>query len=146
MTTKTETNTAMSIRNAYAQREPAGRAAVGGNGVWCCGRGAGEGTGRSGLGERQLPARRVVIEKLGVATPLDSRLQLPARFVFAEMFIQQVLEKLRGQRAIRFRFQRLLHLTKQGNVGQHGFAEYRFAPLDVRMRKGFPVFCEDGVA
>ena len=33
ITANTETNTAMSIRNAYAQREPAGRAAVGGSGV-----------------------------------------------------------------------------------------------------------------
>src|SRR5208337_1142639 len=105
-TANTETKTAMSIRNVHARREPAGRAAAGGSGVWCFGRGAGEGTGSSDLGERQFAAGCVVIEKLGIASPLDRCFQLPPRFILAEVFIKQVLEKFRRQRAVRFGLQR----------------------------------------
>src|SRR5208283_83940 len=71
ITANTETNIARSIRTPHARGEPAGRGAAGGSGVWCFGRGEGEGTGSSGLGERQFSAGSVVIEKLGVTSPLD---------------------------------------------------------------------------
>src|SRR5271157_509607 len=100
ITANTETKTAMSIRNPHARWDPAGRAAAGGSGVWCFGRGAGEGTGRSGFGEHQFAAGCVVIEKLGIASPLDRRLQLPLRFVLAEVLVQQILKEFRRQRAV----------------------------------------------
>src|SRR5580700_1495760 len=95
ITANTDANTAMSIRNAHAQREPSGRFAVGGSGVYCSGRVAVVSTGGSGLGQRQLSARSIVIKKLSVAAPLNRGFQLPSRFFFAEMFIQQILKKLR---------------------------------------------------
>src|SRR5271166_3465171 len=110
ITANTETNTAMSIRNPHARPEPAGRGAAGGSGVWCLGRGAGEGTGESGLGKRQFAAGRIVIEKLGVTSPLDRGFQLPPRFVLAKVLVQQVLEKFRRQRAVCLGLQRLFHL------------------------------------
>src|SRR5215468_12341349 len=135
MSVKTTMNTPISIKNEKAQREPAGRAGVGGSGVTCCGRGAGEGTGSSGLGERQLAARCVIVEKLRIAAPLNGRFQLPPRFIVAEMFVQQILEELRGKRAVGFCFQGLLHLAQQWNIRQHGLAENRLALLNVRIRK-----------
>src|SRR5208282_3533712 len=113
ITANTETKTAISIRNAHVRWEPAGRTAAGGSGVWCFGRGAGEGTGRSGLGERQFAAGSVVLKKLGVTSPLNCRFQLPLRFIFAEVLVQQVLEELRRQRAVCFGLQRLFHLPQQ---------------------------------
>src|SRR6202040_1261015 len=100
MAARTKRKTAMSIRNAQAHREPAGRAAVGGSGVLCCvvASGAVAGTGRSGLGEGQLAGGGVVIEKFRVAPPLDGGLELALRFVFAEMFVDKVVEKFGGQR------------------------------------------------
>src|SRR5580693_1715370 len=98
MAAKTKTKTAMSIRNAQVHREPAGRAAVGGRGVWCCvvARGAVAGTGRSSLGERQLAGGGVIVENLRVASPLDSGFELALRFVLAEMLVDQIMEKFVG--------------------------------------------------
>src|SRR5580693_1691083 len=106
MAAKTNRKMAMSIRNAQVHREPAGRAAVGGSGVCCCvaASGAVSGTGRSGLGERQFAGGGVVIENLGVAAPLDGGFELPLRFFFAELLVDEVVEKLGGQRAIGFCF------------------------------------------
>src|ERR1700687_2446358 len=102
----------MSMRKAHDQRDPAGRTAVGGSGVAFCVAGMIAGTGRSGLAERQLASGGVVIENFSVAAPLDGSLQLAARLVVAEMLIDDVPEKLVGQGAVGFRFQRLLHLAK----------------------------------
>jgi hypothetical protein len=59
-------------------------------------------TGRSSLGESQLARGGVVIENLRVAAPLNGSFQLAARFVLAEMFVEEVAEKFVGERAVRF--------------------------------------------
>src|SRR5580698_11358707 len=133
--------TAMSIRKDHAQREPAGRSAVGGSGVVVFGvtSGAAAGTGASRLGrfserrlgERQFAGGGVVIENFGVASPLNRGFELAARFVFAEMLVDQIVKKFIGQCAIGFCFQRLFHLAKDRNVGKRRFAKDRFARLDV---------------
>src|SRR5579864_7085147 len=102
----------MSIRNDHAQREPAGRAAAGGSGVEVFGvtRGAAAGTGSSRLGrlserrlgESQLAGGGVVIENFGVASPLNRGFELAPRLVVAEMFVDQIVEKFVGKRAIGF--------------------------------------------
>ena len=89
------------MRNPQAQREPAGRFRVGGSGVACETEEVSAGTGGSGLGERQLAGGGVVIENFGVAPPLDGGFELAARFVLAEMFVEQVAEEFVGERAIR---------------------------------------------
>ena len=76
--------TAMSIRNDQAQREPAGRGAVGGSGVVVFGvtSGAAAGTGLSRLGrlserrlgERQFAGGGIVVEDFRVAPPLNRSL------------------------------------------------------------------------
>src|SRR5580704_8581261 len=136
---------AISMRNDQAQREPAGRAAVGGSGVVVSGvtSGAAAGTvssslGRLGdgwLGKSQFSGGGVVVENFGVAAPLNRGFELAAGFLFAEMFVDQIVEKFVGERAIGFRFQRLFHLAKDRNVGQRGLAKQRFAHLDVGLAK-----------
>src|SRR5216683_4501600 len=98
----------MSMRNAHAQREPAGRAAVGGSSVACCTAGVSAGTMDSSLGEGQLAGGRVIVENLRVTSPLNRCFQLAPRFVFAEVLVQEIAKKFIRQRAGGFRFQGLL--------------------------------------
>src|SRR5208283_781282 len=135
MAAKTAANTAMSIKKPQAQREPAGRSSVGGIGAGCVETAAGVGTGRSALGQRQFAAGGVVVEEFGIAAPLDGGFELAARFVFAEMFIEQILKEFRGQSAIVFGFESLLHLTKKRDVGKSRLAKDGFAFLNVGVGK-----------
>src|SRR5580658_4676579 len=100
MAASTERKTKISMRKDHDQREPAGRRMAGGTGDALCAAIVEVVTGRSSLGERQLARGGVVIENLGVAAPLDGCFQLAARFVFAEMFVEQVAEKVVGERAV----------------------------------------------
>src|SRR5260370_16221941 len=104
------------------------------------------GTGTSGLGEGQLAGGGVVVEDFGVAAPLDGGFELAAGFTFAEMFVEQVAEKLVVERAVGFGFERLLHLAQQRNIGESGPAENRFAGLNVRLRERLAFRSDDGVA
>src|SRR5260370_34630024 len=92
----------MSMRKAQLQREPAGRFTAGGSGVVGAVERVRSGTWASGLGEGQLAGGGVVIENFGVAAPLDGGFELAAGFVFAEMFVEQVAEKLVVERAVGF--------------------------------------------
>src|SRR5580704_16395075 len=133
--------TAMSMRNDQAQREPAGRATGGGSGVVVFGvtSGAAAGTVSSSLGrlcdrrlgESQLSRGGVVVENFGVASPLNRGFELAARFVFAEVLVDQIVEKFVRERAIGFRCERRFHLAKDRNVGQRGLAKNRVARLNV---------------
>src|SRR4029077_15430928 len=133
-------------RNAHDHREPAGRTAVGGSGVAGCAAGGSAGTRRSGLGEGQFAGSGVVIKNLGVASPLDGGLELAARLSLAEMLVDEVAEKFVGKRAVRLRFQRLLHLAQQRDISQGGLAEDGFASLNVRASKFLALVSDDGVA
>src|SRR5271163_3011287 len=146
MAAKMKRNMVMSIRKAKFQREPAGRRCVGGIGVLDCGAAAVKDKRELKLGEGQLSGGGIVIEEFRVAAPLNSGFQLPAGFLFAEMFVEQVAKKFVRQRAVRFGFQGLLHLAKERDVGQRGFAENSLARLDVRVREFLAFRGDDGVA
>src|SRR5271163_2480214 len=135
MAATTKRKTEKSIRNDQDQRDPAGRRIAGGTGLALWEAIVGVVTGRSSLGEGQLARRGVVIENLRVASPLNGGFQLAARFVLAEMFIEEVAKKFVGERAIRFCFQCVLHLRKQRNIRERRFAKDCFARLDVRLRE-----------
>src|SRR5260370_25222282 len=75
---KTNKKTAISIRNAQLQREPAGRFTVGGSGVASAFERGRSVTAASSLGERQLASGGVIIKKFGLAAPLDRGFQLSA--------------------------------------------------------------------
>src|SRR5258707_5301866 len=90
MAAKTKRKTAISMRNAQAQREPAGRTPAGGSGVACGTEETGSGTGGSRLGEGQLAGDGIVVENFGVAAPLDGGFEVAAGFVLAEMCLEQV--------------------------------------------------------
>src|SRR5580658_37284 len=100
MPARTKRKTAISIKKDQDQREPAGRRMAGGTGLAVCEAIVGVVTVRSSLGERQLARCGVVIENLRVASPLDSGLQLAARFILAEMFVEEVAEEFVGERAV----------------------------------------------
>ena len=51
ITANTDTNTAMSTRNDHAQRDPSGRFAAGGSGVYCSGRVTGSVKGKLAFGQ-----------------------------------------------------------------------------------------------
>jgi len=93
------------------QRDPAGLRIAGGTGLALWEAIVGVGTVRSSLGERQLARGRVVIKNLRVAPPLDGGFELAARFILAEMLVEEIAEKFIRERAIGFGFQRLLHLA-----------------------------------
>src|SRR5271169_4857849 len=102
MAATTKRKTEKSIRNDHDQREPAGRRRAGGTGLALWEAIVGVVTGRSSLGEGQLARGGVVIENLGVAPPLDGGFQLAARFVLAEIFVEEDAEEFVGERAVRF--------------------------------------------
>src|SRR5580704_17674286 len=112
MAAKTHRKRPMSMRKPQAQREPAGRTVGGGNGVDSENEDMSAGTGRSGLGEGQLAGGGIVIENLGIASPLDGGFELAAGLVFAEMLVKQVAEKFIVVSAIGFGFERLFHLAE----------------------------------
>src|SRR5579859_7444859 len=103
----------MSIRKANDQREPAGRTAAGGMGGFSRGLTVEAGKESSRLRESQLARGRIIVKNFGVASPLNCGFQLAPRFLFAEVFVQQIVEKFRRQRAVILGSQRLLHLAKQ---------------------------------
>src|SRR5258708_23495127 len=146
MAAKTNRTAAMSTRNPHAQREPAGRAAVGGSGVACSIAGASAGTMNSSLSERQLAGGRVVVKNLRVAPPLNRRFELTPRFVFAEVLVQKIAKKFVRQRAVGFRLQRLLHLPQQGHVIQRRLAENLLPGLNITTRKFLALRSDDRVA
>src|SRR5690242_12949594 len=146
MAANTKRKTQISIKKDQDQREPAGRLMAGGIGAELCAASVVEGTGRSGLGESQLTRGGVVIENLRVAPPLDGGFQLAARFVLAEMLVEQVAEEFLRERAVRLRLEGIVHLGQQWNVRQRCFAKNRFAGLDVRLGEGVPFRSDDRVA
>src|SRR6266852_1424692 len=145
MAANTATKTAMSIRKEYAQREPAGRLPAGGSGVRVFTEIEEVATGRSAVRQSQFACGGIVIAKFGVAAPLDRCFELPASFLFAEVFVQQILEKFRGKRAVGLGFQRLFHLAKQRDVSKNGFAENVLALLNVALRESLAHGGDDGV-
>src|SRR6267143_1250427 len=134
------------MRNAQLQREPAGRFTVGGDRRRVRSRKSEIRHGASGLGEGQLAGGGVVIENFGVAAPLDGGFELAAGFFLTKMLVKQVTEKFFGQSAVGFSFERLLHLAVQRNIGESGFAENRFAGLNVRLSKRLALRRDDRVA
>src|SRR5260370_33019447 len=125
MAAKTKRKTAISMRNAQLQREPAGRFTVGGIGVASAFEEVRSGTAASSLGERQLAGGGVIIKNFRVAAPLDGGFELAAGFVLTKMLVKQVAEKLLVQGAIGFGFQGLFHLPQQGHVAECRFAKDR---------------------
>src|SRR5260370_8441195 len=135
MAAKTKRKTAISMRNAQLQREPAGRFTVGGIGVAGVIEELRSGTAASRLGERQRAGGGVIIKNFRVAAPLDGGFELAAGFVLTKMLVKQVAEKLLVQGAIGFSFQRLFHLPQQGHVGECCFAKAFFARLNFTLPK-----------
>src|SRR5271169_3469027 len=142
----TKRKTEISIRKDQDHREPAGRRMAGGTGLALWEAIVGVVTGRSSLGKGQLARGGVVIENLRVAPPLNGGFQLAARFVLAEVFVEEVAKEFVGERAVRFRFQGILHLAKERNMCESGFAKDRFARLDVRLSVGLSFGSNDGFA
>src|SRR5579859_704993 len=146
MAASTKRKTQISIKKDQDQREPAGRLRAGGIGAEVCAASVVGGTGRSGLGESQFARGGVVIENFRIAPPLDGGFQLAARFVLAEMLVEQVAEEFLRERAVRLRLKGIVHLGQQWNVRQRRFAKNRFAGLDVRLGEGVSFRSDDRVA
>src|SRR5580704_2868737 len=146
MAARTKRKTAISIRKDQDQREPAGRRIAGGTGLALWEAIVEVVTGRSSLGEGQLPGGGIVIENFRVTSPLDGGLQLSARFLLAEVFVEKVTEEFIGEGAVRFCSKGVVHLAKQRNICERGLAEDGFARLDVRFRKGLAFRRDYGVA
>src|ERR1700726_4405565 len=103
--------TAISIRKDHRRRGPSAPAGARGKEPKCWETGVVEVTRRLDLGQRELAGRGIVIKNLGVAAPLNSRLQLPPRLRFTEMFIDEVVEEFIRKGAIGFGLEGLLHLA-----------------------------------
>src|ERR1700721_2447020 len=144
MAASTKRKTEISIRKDHDQREPAGRRMAGGTGDALCEAIVGVVTGRSSLGERQLARGRVIIENLGVASPLDGGFQLAARFVLAEVFVEKIAEEFVRESAVGFCSEGILHLRKKRDIGERRLAKNCFARLNVRLRVGLPLGSDDG--
>ena len=80
--------TAMSIRKAQLQREPAGRFAAGGTGMTGDAERAVAGMEASALGKLQLAGFDVVVKNLRVAAPLNRGFKLAGGFQLAEVLVK----------------------------------------------------------
>src|SRR3984893_10722470 len=77
----------------------------------------------SGFGQVQASAGRVVVEDLGVATPVDGRVELGLGLLLAEVLVEDVEEEIVGQGAVGLGAQRVADLAQQRHVLQRRFAE-----------------------
>jgi len=68
----------------------------------------------------------IVIEDLGVASPVQRRLELPLDFIRAEVLVEDVAEKLLTDGVIALGVQGVLDQPQYGNVLQRGFAKHGF--------------------
>jgi hypothetical protein len=85
------------------------------------------------------PAPRIVpVEQLRIAAPVDGRFQLPRAFVFAELLVQHVQEKLLRNGMIALVRQRPGDLPQQQYVIQCCFAEQFLLLQNLRLGKRAP--------
>src|SRR5271170_7374477 len=79
----------------------------------------------------QASALGVVIEELGVASPVQSGLELALDFVGAEVLVQDVAEELLADGVVALGVQRVLDEPQDGDVLESGIAEELLLGLDV---------------
>src|SRR5215467_2898801 len=108
--------------------------------------GAGAGTVASNLCQLQLAGLGVIIKNLGIAPPLNGGFQLAAGFLFTEMLVKQVAEKLLAKRAVGFGPKGLFHLAEQRHVVECGLPKDGFASLNVRPGKSAARVRNDGLS
>src|SRR5580700_11057477 len=77
----------------------------------------------------------IVIEDLGVASPVQRRLELPLDFIRAEVLVEDVAEKLLTDGVIALGVQGVLDQPQYGNVLQRGFAKHGFLGLNIGLGK-----------
>ncbi len=75
------------------------------------------------LRQHQPAAIGIVVEDLGVASPMNRRLELLPCLCFSEMFLENVVEEIVGQCTVGFGAQGTLDLSQQRDVGERRFAE-----------------------
>src|SRR5919109_397032 len=75
------------------------------------------------LRQHQPAAIGIVIEDLGVASPMDRRLELLPCLFFGEMFLENTIEEVVWQRPIGFGSQGALDLSQQRGVVERRFTE-----------------------
>src|SRR5215472_10914189 len=97
--------------------------------------GAGAGTVASDLCQLQLAGLGVIIKNLGIAPPLNGGFQLAPGFLFTEMLVKQVAEKLLAKCSVGFGPEGLLHLAEQRHVVERGLPKDSLASLNVRSGK-----------
>jgi hypothetical protein len=72
----------------------------------------------------------IVLEEFGVASPTDGGIELALGLLFAEMLVEEVVEKLFGSGVVTLGFESASDLAEEGDVGEDGFAEELFLAED----------------
>src|SRR5215475_10692857 len=74
-------------------------------------------------GQEELPLLGVVVEQLGVAAPIDGGVELADGFLFAEVFVEDVVKELVGDGVGALGGEGAGDLADQGDVIDGGLAE-----------------------
>ena len=71
----------------------------------------------------EATARRIEIENLGIAAPVNRRLNLAPRLIFAELLVEHVEEEVFGNGVVAFGFQCPSNLPQEQNVSERSVAK-----------------------
>src|ERR1700751_1665788 len=86
--------------------------------------------------QNQALSFRIVVEDLGVTSPIHRRIKLALDFVRTEMLVKYVVEEFSGNRMICLGLQYTFDLLQDYHGFQHRLAEKRFARLNVSIGEG----------
>ena len=84
---------------------------------------------------KRRPVLGVVVEDLGVASPVQRGLELALDFVGAEVLVENVAEELLADGVVALGVQRVLDEAQDGDVLERGLAEELLLRLDVGFAK-----------
>ena len=78
---------------------------------------------------------RVIIEYLGVASPVHRSFELALDFVLAEVFVENVVKEFIRDGMIGLRPENALDALQDGHMFERGFAKKYFAGEECRLRR-----------
>src|ERR1035438_623906 len=95
-----------------------------------------------GLSQSQSMRLTIEIENLSVAAPIHGRFKLALHFIFAEMFVENVVKEFFRNRVVSLGVKNAVDLLQDDYVVQRGLPENNFARQNVRLRKARALGCD----
>src|SRR5271166_6624367 len=90
------------------------------------------------VGQRHAVAFRIVGKNVGVAAPVQSRIELPLNLVLGKVLIENIAEELERHGMVCLVLQGRYHLLQESDVGKGRFAEQILPRRNVSFSKLLP--------